>query len=502
MSLGIDLGLGQPMEHMLRSCLLAQELARELGVDRPGRARIYYASLLAWIGCHADSHELAALFGDDIAFRAATYRIDNRGPRLAAMMVGHAGSQLPVLPQMAAKARFLAAGRGSVEQLIASHCRSAGILAEGIGLPERVRPLLAHTFERWDGRGLPTGAAGRSIPLEMRVVHVADVVEIHARSGGMEAGQQVARARSGTQFDPEVVEALFAVARIPGPWSDDSDPWPAVLRAAPEEKPLDQAAFDAVLAAIGDFADLKSPFTAGHSRAVAALAERAAGEFGLPEAETHLLRRAGWVHDVGRLGVSNAIWDKETALTAVEVERMHQHPYLSGRIVERIPGGHRLAGLAAAHHERLDGSGYPRGTSAAGLDVDQRILAAADAYCTSREPRPHRPAATATAAAARLERASSAGTLDGDAVASVLSAVGQGAAAGAETGGALTSRELEVLRLVCRGLNGRAMAAELVLSPKTVRNHVEHIYRKIGANNRVGATLYALDHGLLGWPSD
>lgn len=490
------------MEHMLRSCLLAQALARELGVDQEAQGRIYYTSLLAWIGCHADSHELSALFGDDIAFRAATYRLDSSGPRWAALLTAHAGSQLPALPRAAAKARFLVGGRAAVERMITSHCRSAGLLAEALGLPEQVRPILAHTFERWDGGGLPTGVSGRAIPLEMRIVQVADVAQAHIGSAGLDAARNVVRARSGTQFDPQVVEAFLSVARYSSSWSDGSDPWPAVLRAAPQEKPLDGPGFDAVLVAVGDFADLKSPFTAGHSRSVAKLAERAGTAFGLPLAETDVLRRAGWVHDIGRLGVSNAIWDKQAALTAVEIERMHQHPYLSGRIVDRIPGAHRLAGLAASHHERLDGTGYPRGTSGPELDMDQRILAAADAYCASREPRPHRAAASTRAAATRLEHAAAAGALDRDAVSCVLAAAGQAPDAGHHDGAALTTREVEVLRLLCRGLDSRGMAAELVVTPKTIRNHVEHIYRKIGASNRVGATLYAVDHGLLGWSPD
>jgi HD-GYP domain-containing protein (c-di-GMP phosphodiesterase class II) len=209
------------------------------------------------------------------------------------------------------------------------------------------------------------------------------------------------------------------------------------------------------------------------------------------------LRRAGLVHDLGRLGVSNAIWDKRGPLGAGEWERVRLHPYLTERILGQSPVLAPLGALAAQHHERLDGSGYPRGLSGAALSLPARVLAVADAYRTMREPRPHREALPSDAAADRLRGEARAGRLDADAVEAVLASAGHRADRRHSRPAGLSPREIEILRLVARGLSSREIADRLVLSPKTVRNHTERIYAKTGSGNRVAASLFAVQHGLL-----
>jgi HD-GYP domain-containing protein (c-di-GMP phosphodiesterase class II)/DNA-binding CsgD family transcriptional regulator len=512
LSLAIDLGLGQPMEHMLRSAVIGLRLAHALGCDTPTRTRVFYTNLLAWIGCHADSHELAARFGDDIAFRQAYYAVDARGLPFLASLLRQTGSDLDPVPRAIARARFVAGGRSVMLTTIRSHCASAARLGDRVGLGDSLAPSLECTFERWDGHGMPDGRAGTDIPLETRIAHVADVAEVALRSGGLQAASAAVRARSGTHLDPDVVALLCErIDEIAGGLRE-IDPWPLALRESGDDVRLGEAELDDVLVAVGDFADLKSPMTAGHSRAVSALVERAARLAGSDEPDA--LRRAGWVHDLGRLGVSTGIWDKAAPLTEVERERIRTHPYLTERIVARIPGMKRVAALAGAHHERLDGSGYPRGITAGMLDAGARMLAAADAYQGSLEPRPHRPALSPAAAAQRVRDTTRSGGLDADAVAAVLAAAGndtdsaQGEGIGRDTGSGhpvprhqlpagLTAREAEVLTLICQGLSDREIARALVIAPKTARNHVEHIYVKIDARNRVGATLFAIEHGLV-----
>ncbi|MEO6529415.1 MAG: HD domain-containing phosphohydrolase [Specibacter sp.] len=496
LSLAIDLGLGQPMEHMLRATLLGLRLAGLSGVDQAARGRIYYTNQLAWIGCHADSFELAALFGDDIGFRADYYLIDAHGLPMLSLMLRYTGSELPPWQRAARRSRFAATANTAVKHLISSHCTSAGQLANRVGLDERMPAILSNTFERWDGKGLPAGRSGAEIPLEMRIAQLSDTAEVFLRTAGLDAAVATVRERSGTQFDPALAELFCTRATELTAGLLELDPWPAALAAAPNDAPLTEAALDTVLAAIGDFADLKSPYTAGHSRAVAALAAAAAGECGLAAAEVEVLRRAGWAHDLGRMGVSNGVWDKKTALSAVDRERLQMYPYLSERILSRVPGMRRVAELAGAHQERLDGSGYPRGLNGADLDTGHRILAAADAYQTYLEPRPHRGAMTPQEAQRRLHAEVRNGRLDGHGADAVLVAAGQRLARRRSSPGALTGRELEVLRLLCQGLNNKGIAEALCIAPKTARNHVEHIYQKIGAGNRVAATLFALDNGL------
>lgn len=484
------------MEHMLRATLLGLRMAELLDIDQAGRDRIYYANQLAWIGCHADSFELAALFGDDIAFRSDYYFIDAHGLPMLSLMLRHTGTELPRGQRAARRAQFAATANSAVRALIRSHCSSAGRLAERVGLDQGMPAILSHTFERWDGKGLPAGRSGVEIPLEMRIAQLADTAEVFLRTSGLEAAVGTVKERRGTQFDPRLADLFCAHAVELTAGLLDLDPWPAALSAAPDEAPLSGAGIDSILSAMGDFADLKSPFTAGHSRAVAVLAADAAGERGLPSDEVAVLRRAGWTHDLGRMGVSNGIWDKRSALSAMDLERLQMYPYLSERILGRVPGMQRVAEVAGSHHERLDGSGYPRGLGGGRLDESQRILAAADSYQTSLEPRPHRPALPPRAAGQRLWFEARAGRLGEEAVNAVLVVAGHGQARRRSAPSGLTGRELEVLRQLCHGMNNKDIAAALFIAPKTARNHVEHIYAKIGATNRVSATLYALDHGL------
>ncbi|MDQ0093757.1 HD domain-containing phosphohydrolase [Paeniglutamicibacter psychrophenolicus] len=497
LSLAIDLGLGQPMEHMMRATLLGLRIAKALDLDQEVRERIYYANLLAWIGCHADSFELAALFGDDIGFRFDYYLIDATGLPMLSMMVRHTAADQPGGQRARARARFIATARKSVRDLISSHCTSAGRLAARVGLDEHLPGILEHTFERWDGRGLPAGKSGVQIPLEMRIAQLADTVEVHLRTAGLDGAVAMARARRGTQFDPALADLFCARAPELARGLLEDDPWPGVLESAPRDAALTGAELEAVLEAMGDFADLKSPWTIGHSRAVAALAAGAAASYGLGAVETRVLRHAGWVHDLGRMGVSNALWDSPGELSGIQREHLDMYPLLSERILARVPGMRRVGQVAGAHRERLDGSGYPLGRTASGLDPSQRLIAAVDAYQTYLEPRPHRAALDARAAAMRLRVEADSGRLEARSVEAVLvAAAGAGGRLPGAGPGGLTAREIEVLRLLCRGMDHQKIAAALVISPKTVRNHIEHIYLKTGAANRVSATLFALENGL------
>lgn len=497
LSLAIDLGLGQPMEHMLRSSLIATRLARRLGFDADQYAIAYYSTLVMWVGCHADSHEYSAWFGDDIAVRAASYNVDWSGLPYTRFLLSNLGRGRPALSRIGTAASMAIDARGRLGTLIRSHCSSAALLAERFGLDARVGYCLACTFERWDGRGLPRGARGSEIPIEMRVAQLADVAEVHLRAGGTASAVEVARDRSGTQFDPAIVEVFASHTGELLDGLGDEDAWQAALDIAPDrDHPVSDGELDSLLMALGDFADLKCPFTLGHSRSVADLAASAGQLLGLPEADCARLRRAGHVHDLGRIGVPNSIWEKPGPLSATEWERVRLHPYLTGRILHRVRGLEAEGAIAETHHERQDGSGYARGLAGESLTVPSRLLAAADSYRASREPRPHRPALDHRAAADRLVVESAAGRLDSAATAAVLESAGHPAPRRAARTDGLTAREVEVLRLVAQARSTRDIARTLFISEPTARHHVEHIYSKIGVSNRTGASLYALRHGI------
>ena len=382
--------------------------------------------------------------------------------------------------------------------MIENHWLATNELAARLGLGEKVRESLYQTFERWDGKGVPAEARGEEIQMPARLVNLADVVEVFHRTGGVDAAIAVARERSGSQFDPALVDVFCADAPLLFSDIDSLTTWPAVIAAEPAlEIVLSDEELESALEAIGDFADLKSPWTLGHSRGVADLACAATTLYGLSEDDARLVRRAGLVHDLGRLGVSNAIWDKPGPLTTAEFERVRMHPYLTERMLASSEALAPVGAIAVQHQERLDGSGYPRGLSGDALTPAGRILAAADAYHAMTEPRPHRDAHTAEAAAAELRSGVRQALFDGDAVDAVLRAAGHPVKRRREWPGGLTNREVEVLRLLVRGLSNKEIAEQLVISRKTAGSHVEHIYTKLGVSNRAQASLFAVKHGLM-----
>ena len=496
-SLAIDLGLGQPMEHMLRSSLIATRIAERMGLDAQRRATVYYANLVGWIGCHADSHELSALFGDDIAFRADTYDVDMAGLPFLRLMVNHVGRGMPAWERGVRSAAFALTARNQVAKLINSHCSSAGVLSDRMGLDPQVSEALSFIFERWDGKGMPNGVRGEDIPLEIRIVRLADVVEVHLRNGGLERAVDVVRTRRGTQFSPDVADVFESNVSDIVDGLLEIDVWTATLEQAPDRgRRLIGDEIDELLRAMADFVDLKCPSSPGYSRGVADLAASAARIRRMPEADVSRLYRAGLVHGLGKLGVSNHIWEKTATLTTAETERMRMHPYLTGRILSRVEGLESVVAIATKHEERIDGSGFPRGVAGAELTAGDRLLAAAVAYQQLRETRPGRAALSREDAASELRREARAGRHDADAVEAVLTAAGHESSRRASFSAGLTAREVEVLRLVAQGRSNREIADELFIAPKTARNHVERVYAKLGVNNRTQATLAAIDRGL------
>ena len=501
LSLGTDLGMGQPMEHVLRQCLIALHLAERVGLDESEQFVVYYTSMLAWVGCHVDAYEQAKWFGDDLALKADFRRVDFSSPGVQRLFIlKHLGSGASVPRRVSVGVDFArSGGMHDASDMLVNHWTAADHLAERLGLGSAVRASVEQTFERWDGQGVPKGIAGSEILMTSQLVNLADVVEVFHRIGGIESAIEVARERRGTQFAPELVDLFCEEARTIFERLGRSPNWDTVIAAEPfSGVHLSETGFDAALEAIADFVDLKSPYTIGHSRAVAELAQSAASIHGYSPAEVLKVRRAGLVHDLGRLGVPNTIWDKHGELTEAEAERVRMHPYLTERMLAFSSALAPLGSIAVQHHERLDGSGYPRGLSGFALSPAGRILAAADCYRAWLEPRPYRPAGTAEEVAARMRGEVRAGRLDPDAVDAVLQATGQRTSARRDWPFRLTGREVQVLQLLAAGLSNREIAARLVISQKTVGNHIEHVYSKIGASNRAMASLFATRHGLLG----
>jgi HD-GYP domain-containing protein (c-di-GMP phosphodiesterase class II) len=498
LSLATDLGLGQPQQHIIRQTLIAMRVAELEGLSDDERAAIFYVSLLAWVGCVADAHEMGKWFGDDMAVRADSYLVDLTGLPMMRFMIGHVASGSSPIRRLTMIGRFLAGGSKEVEQSMASHCETSGDLSLRLGLGPEVRDPLQQAFERWDGKGSPARLAGYQIARIMRIVHVANDVEALHRIGGVDAAVEMLRSRRGTEFDPELVDRYCAHAGELLASIDELDGWETLIggRGALGRE-LRSEELDQALEAFADYADVKSPFTLGHSRGVALLAAAAAATVGLPGDDVVLVRRAALVHDVGAIGVPAGILDKAGRLTEVERERIRTHPYLTARTFSKPPGLAAVGHLAAMHHERMDGTGYPSGLTADSLPMTARVIAAADVYHALLEPRPHRPAWVRDAAGKVLEAEVTDGRLDGDAVRAVLDAAGHRVRRQPGYAGGLTAREVELLVLFSRGMSKKQIAQQLTISAKTVSAHMEHIYTKLGVRSRGAAALFAMRHGLI-----
>jgi HD-GYP domain-containing protein (c-di-GMP phosphodiesterase class II) len=496
-SLATDMGTGQPHGHGVRTSVLAVVLGRHLGLGDEDVAAVQRVALLRFLGCTGEASDTARLAGgDDVAFMAAMAPATmGAKPEMLRGLVGAVGEGSPVWRRAALVAGALS-DPGGAKRSLSAHCEVAAMLAERLGTGVRVKEALAHGYERWDGAGFPDGLAGDSIPVAVRVAVVARDADLswRHRPAGM---VDLLRARRGRAYDPVVVDACLAVGEGVLADLEQTDPWEKMLEVDPSTERIGGSGLDAALVAVGLFADLKSVWTRGHSTRVADLAAAAGRTAGLTADDIDRLRRAALVHDLGRVGVPAGIWDRPGPFGVADWERVRLHPYLTERTLTCCPALADLGRLAGAHHERLDGSGYHRGTS----DIDQaaRLLAAADVIAAMAEDRPHRPAATPDQFTDAVAVEVAAGRLDRTACDAVLAAAGHPATpptAGAAPAG-LTDREIEVLCLICRGRTNKEVAASLHLSAKTVGRHVENVYAKIGVNSRAAAAVFAMEHRLL-----
>ncbi|HUZ53429.1 MAG TPA: HD domain-containing phosphohydrolase [Streptosporangiaceae bacterium] len=379
----------------------------------------------------------------------------------------------------------------------ASHCDVARVLGARMGFSEQIQQALRHLYERWDGKGMPGARHGTQIPLAVRLMQVAQDADMTWRHGGTTLASRMLTDRAGSGLDPDIVDVFLSLGDQLFDGLDAPSIWDLALLAEPGPQPVvTPDRLDAYLSAVADFADLKSMWTIGHSRGVARLAGRAAAVAGLPAADITLLRQSALVHDIGRVAVPVHAWGSPGPLSRDQREQVRLHAYHSERVLDVSDGLRPLARLAGAHGERYDGSGYHRGSRSGDLPLSAWLLAAADCYQGMREPRAHRPALSAAAAADELRSDAAAGRLAPEAVNAVLIAAGQPREPVPRPAG-LSERECEVLGLVARGLATKQVARQLGISPKTCDHHIQSVYGKVGVSTRAGATLFALEHGLV-----
>jgi HD-GYP domain-containing protein (c-di-GMP phosphodiesterase class II) len=501
LSLATDLGTGQGAEHGLRTCLLAVELAGLAGLDQDEIEDAFYLGLLHSIGCTSDSPVTAAMFGDDTAHKAA-YTLTDAGRPTEMLMYLWRNVYPRATPTQHLRdfASALAGGPTVARENLRGHCEVGARLGERLGLPDRACEGLRFVFERWDGKGMPEGVGGEQLPIAARILHVARDTTAFAAVGGHEMAVAMMRRCAGTSLDPSLATLLCdhtpeLLERVAA-----ADGWEQVVACERRPRHFTGDQLAEACRVIGDYADMKSYGTLGHSRSVAELAEAAGWRLGFKQETISALRQAAWLHDLGRVAVSSGIWEKQGPLTSGEWELARLHGYHTERLLARVPGLSELAETAAYVNERIDGSGYHRGLAGKLISPSARVLATANAWCAMTEPRAHRPAHSSAEAGELLREQARAGRLAPEVVDAVLDAVGEREGTGdtsTDPPGGLTVREIEVLQLIARGSTNKQAAQQLAISPKTVGRHVESIYSKIGASTRAAAALFAVENDLL-----
>jgi HD-GYP domain-containing protein (c-di-GMP phosphodiesterase class II)/DNA-binding CsgD family transcriptional regulator len=467
-----DLSMGQPVDHSPRVAWLACQLARAIGLDDEVVEDVRCIALLRWSGCTANATDVAATISDDVVGRGA--------------MLAWQIERIEVLVSPEELALRLTG-------ISAIHCEVSSVIADALGLGASVADALRCVFEHWDGSGQPLGLSGDSIPISALVVSLCSDLEVLARVHGLPSALALLQKRSGVVYPSAMVETVRARAPT---WIDEltqGPVWMNTLRAATQPRA-------ASLALVGDVIDLKLPWLLGHSRAVAELADTIGTTLGLAAPTRRTLRRAGWLHGLGRVAVPNAVWNRAGPLSAADWERARLSPYWTSRAAQQIARLEVEAQLASHVCERLDGSGYFRGSRLGGTPLEFRVLPVASAWLALTARRPWREALPDDIAIEHLRKEVVLGRLDGsvvDALAKPTAAFQVTTPGGTESGTMLSPREIEVLRRVSLGESNKEAALRLGISPSTVRTHLESIFRKLDCKSRAAGTLKASVLGLL-----
>lgn len=414
LSHALDLTEGQPVGHSQRSCMIALELATRLQLDSTERQDLYYAMLLKDAGCSTTAARICEIFGaDDIGAKRTKATADLSRPSDLLAWISNAGpTEGGRLARAGRVVRSLRELAREGHEMAETRCeRGAGIVRR-LGFSAAAAETVRALGERWDGRGMPNRLRGAQIPLLARIASVAQTAEVFAAAGGPQAALDVVAARRGRWFDPEVSDAFLSLRRDDPLWTrltaDSITEMLALLEPAENQSLVDEDGLDRVAEAFADVIDAKSPYTARHSRDVARYAVVIGEAMGFSASARRLLRRAGLLHDIGKLGVSNAILDKPGKLTDGEFAEVRRHPLYSEQILGQVSAFADIAPIAAAHHERLDGGGYHRGIGADQLTPAMRALTCADVFDALTAERPYRGPLAASEALATMWR--SAGT--------------------------------------------------------------------------------------------
>lgn len=395
LSHALDITEGQPEGHCVRCCWIGMHIGHEMALPQAELRTLYYTLLLKDLGCSSNAARICALYlTDDLAFKRDFKWVDGSLPRVADFVMRHTGLGASLSDRFKALLHVFQHGGRIATELIQTRCQRGAEIARMLRLGEGVAQGIHSLDEHWNGQGRPQGLAGEAIPLNARIALLAQVVDVFQHADGPHAALDEARRRAGAWFDPQLVQALVRAATREDFW--DTLEHPGLEAAVFELEPgrhhvaVDDDYLDRIAEAFGQIVDAKSPYTAGHSVRVALYTDLIAGRLGLTPARRRWLRRGALLHDLGKLGVSNAILDKPGKLDEAEWEAIRRHPGYTEAILGRIGAFDELARVAGAHHERLDGGGYPQGLGAEQIALETRIITTADIFDAITAERPYR----------------------------------------------------------------------------------------------------------------
>jgi putative nucleotidyltransferase with HDIG domain len=397
LSYALDITEGHPTGHCVRACWIGYHVGQEIGLPPAELSHLYYVLLLKDVGCSSNAARICQLYlADDLKLKHEFKLVNDSLPQILGFVLSRTGMKAKLAERFRALFNIAMNGSEITNDLFQTRCQAGAEIVRQMRFSESVARGVLDLDEHWDGGGHPAGLKGEAISIHGRIALLAQVADVFYANSGAEAALAELRARSGKWLDPRLVEACERVARAPGFWTmlDSPELTSAVIELSPadDRQPVDDDYLDDIAAAFAKVVDAKTPFTRGHSDRVALFSDMIAEVIGLSDEHRRRLKRAALLHDIGKLGVSNQILDKPDRLNEEEWAAIRHHPVLGEIILSRIGVFRELARLAGAHHERLDGKGYPRGLSASDIDFDTRIVTTADIFDALTADRPYRAA--------------------------------------------------------------------------------------------------------------
>jgi len=395
LSYALDITEGQPPGHCVRCCWIGMHIGRRAGLSEPQLWELYYTLLLKDLGCSSNAARICELYlTDDLQFKRDFKTVGDSLPQVLSFVLTHTGLKAGLAERFRHVLTIMREGGKIAHGLVATRCQRGAEIARLLRFSDGVAEGIYSLDEHFDGSGKPEGLAGTAIPVYARIALLAQVIDVFHTASGRRAALDEVRGRAGRWFDPALVRAFEETAGEEAFWSTlvsrDVDRAVQALEPSDHVVPLDDEYLDDIAAAFGKVVDSKSPYTSGHSERVALYTDMIAETLGLPGAQRRWLKRGALLHDVGKLGVSNSVLDKAGKLDREEWDAVRRHAAYTETILSRIGAFSELARVAGAHHERLDGGGYPRGLKADAISLETRIITTADIFDAITAERPYR----------------------------------------------------------------------------------------------------------------